>query len=96
MDIGEVVAGLRERFAERVKPLIESGDYRDACSEMRDLLAEIRRYQIPIIRDVHAGNYYFYSAKLLFWELLEGKAPSRDVLRQFEAYSAQTKLPLIR
>jgi len=95
MDLQEELELQRRGYQECVRPLIEKGEYRSAHMEMCNLnfvMAE-RRKEIGL--NIHCGLSYLAYASLLRDALFEGDEEAIKTRREaFEAFSAQTKLPL--
>jgi len=95
MEIQEEVALQRKGYQENVKSLIERGAYHTAGMEMSNLTFAMAERRNDIVNGVHCGLSYLATAELLKEALLEGNERSiRGFKEKFEAFSAQTKLPL--
>ena len=92
--IKEVIAGTRGRYEERVKPLINSGKYFAASYELRDIHAYWQFNKLELFPKVHCGLSYFVSMGDLVDALEKATEIPKDALERFEAYQAQTKLPI--
>ncbi|MBU1252673.1 MAG: hypothetical protein KJ905_02740 [Nanoarchaeota archaeon] len=95
MELHEEMNILRNGYKKTVKPLVERGEYMIAYFEFSNLMTIVEMRGREIISNVHMGLSYVSSAQLLRDRLLEGdKSKIESIVRMFEAYSAQTKLPL--
>ena len=96
MGVQEEIENLRERYQTRIKPLIDNEEYMIASFELGNFIMLLSERGEELTQ-VHMGMSFFASARLLEERLREGnKENIENVVRMFEAYSAQTTLPLKR
>ena len=91
--IKEVLAGMRGRYEERVKPFIESENYRAASDELGDIYSYWQIRAEELFEEVHSSLKYLTTMKTLIEVLKTATERPTDAIRAFEAYQAQTKLP---
>lgn len=101
-EITEAVLFVREHYVEAIKPLILAGDYAGARQELEEAVISILQAHGQEIRQfIHCGSQFIHYTSLLSIALKypyagdkEDNLPQR--IKEFEAYAAQTKLPLAR
>jgi hypothetical protein len=91
--IKEVMAGMRGRYEEMVKPHIESGNYFAASCELRDIYTYCGFRSQELFFEVHSGLKYFAAMKILMEDLETATVRPHNAIEAFEAYQAQTRLP---
>ena len=92
--IEEVIEGMRGRYTERVKPLIEEGKYIAAAYELKDIYAYWQFRAKELFSEVHSSLNYLGSMRTLIEKLETATEKPINAIETFEAYQAQTKLPL--
>jgi len=97
MDIKKEIEIWRKEYSEIVKPLIEKGHYHLAGLEMSNLTFVMAEKRNEVVLNVNCGLSYLATAELLKEALLnENELSVRGSQEKFEAFSAQTRLPLRR
>lgn len=94
IDAQEIVDRLRKKYATEIKPLMQNGHYTAAGMELDTGITGILFLGEQFVIDVHSGLTLLASGKGLAKELREGKKPDEYTIEFFEAYLAQTKLPV--
>jgi uncharacterized membrane protein len=95
MDTKKLLEILNESYKKQVKPLIEKGKYLVASLEMQNILIIMQDRKRELL-GVHMASGYVASARMLYEDLKkENEKGIERSMNFFEAYSAQTRLPLI-
>ena len=94
MELSEVEI-VKHKYTNEVIPAIENKDYELAALALSSALFVTRGKEEKIILETHSGLGFLGSAKLLEDKLREGNEGAiLRAKRYFEAYAAQTTLPL--
>jgi len=97
MDILQAIDGFRWRYFHEIKPLIQKQQFDRAYLELDEIVVYLERYNnLDLWTKVHSGPNYLSSLQQLCGYLQKGKEVPVGIIEQFEAYQAQTKLPLRR
>ena len=94
MEIQDYMGSIRARYKNMVKPILGSGNNVAIQGELLDIVTLIERRRIEIMEKIHCGIGVIGCARLLERDILKEKTPSKNQIRNFEAYLAQTGLPL--
>lgn len=97
LSIQEQVELCRKSYEENVKPLIDQREYFAAALEFGNITFALSERRKDILTKVHSGGSYLACAQMLE-KKLRTTNPHEDVsslVEKFEAYQAQTKLPLL-
>jgi hypothetical protein len=98
LTIQEEVAENRKYYDEVIKPLIEKGMYEIAAFELSNTLFSLKTKRMDLVCRVPCGLSYLISGEMLEEKLKTAKSKKDlgDTVKRFEAYQAQTKLPLTK
>jgi len=98
MDVEELMIKLRRKYERDVKPRLIKKEHGLARVNMADILNRASEHLEEITNKIHFGENYLATAELLL-EILKEDYPDEKILtervREFETYSAQTKLPTL-
>ena len=94
MDIHEFVKNAREAYTNKIKPLIDRREYHRAYMDMANLVDVMTMRKEEMYVHIHMAPSFSVSARTLRDKLLGGNPVEiEESVKEFEAYSAQTKLP---
>ena len=91
--VREIVASMRGRYEESVKPYILSEDFPRVHFEMQVISFVLEVMNRDILCNIHCGLIYISGARKLSDALANATSIPQEELEFFEAYQAQTKLP---
>ena len=96
LTIQQEVETLSKHYREVIRPMIDKGQYMMACFELGNVVFAMQSRQQELIREVHCGLSYISAAEVLEEHLHTATSFSdvRSAVEMFEAYAAQTRLPM--
>ena len=92
--LAETVSDMNQYYHEKVKPSFQSGNLPQAKRCLTNLIIGLQ-FTGTSLFPYHSALNCISRAELMQDYLREGKMPSKELLIEFEAYLAQTKLSTI-
>lgn len=91
MEIADTVCNLHQHYREQVKPHWQTGNLPQATMHMLGLSMELNAHFQELF-PYHSAENCMIRADLIMESLRKQEMPDQEILREFEAYLAQTKL----